>query len=92
MWGDRVEQRIDRIGVGSLHAGIGLKAIPSGVSLIDVVVDSNRLHLFMIIARMRDALAIRATISIIRNYGRTSARIERATEHSERRSARIAVE
>ncbi len=41
---------------------------------------------------MRDALAIGAAVSIIRNCGRTSAHIERATEHRERRSAGISVE
>jgi hypothetical protein len=52
-----------------LHAGIGLKAKPGGVVFIDVVIDSNGLYLLMIIARMRDALAIGAPVSIIRNCG-----------------------
>ncbi len=45
-----VEQRIDRIGIGSLEPGVGLKAEPGGVFLIDVVIDSNRLDLFVIVA------------------------------------------
>src|SRR5580698_9553884 len=64
-----VEQWVDRIGVGSLQPCVRLKAKPCGVFLIDVEIDSNRLDLFMIIARMRDALAIRATVSIVRNCG-----------------------
>src|ERR1700691_3969465 len=41
---------------------------------------------------MRDALAIRATVSIVRNRGGNSTNIERAAKYRERRSARIAVE
>src|SRR5216684_2923746 len=79
--GKSVEQRTDGVCVGSLHAGIGLKAKPGRVFLIDVVIDSNRLYLFMIIARMRSALAIRATVSIIGNGGLTSAHIERTAKY-----------
>ena len=87
-----VEQRIDGIGVGGLESVVRLKAEPGGVFLIDVVIDPNRLDLFVIVARMRDALAIGATVSIIRNGGRTSTNIERTAKYGERRSARIAVE
>ena len=87
-----VEQRVDRIGVGGLEPGIRLKAKPRGVFLIDVVIDASRLYLFVVIARMRDALAIRATVPIIRNSRRTSTNIERAAEYRERSSARIAVQ
>src|SRR3984957_5698306 len=87
-----VEQRVDRIGVGGLEPGIRLKAKPRGVFLIDVVIDASRLYLFVVIARMRDALAIRATVPINRNCGRTPANIERTAEHREGRSVRIAIE
>src|SRR5260370_24917212 len=80
------------MGVGRLHAGVGLKSKPGGVLFIDVVIDSTGLYLFMIIARMRDALAIRATISIIHNGGLTSAHIQRTAKDPERRSAGISVE
>ena len=64
-----VEQRIDGICIGGLESVVRLKAKPGGVFLIDVVIDSNRLDLFMIVARMRNALAIGAAVSIIRNGG-----------------------
>src|SRR5580658_5576597 len=41
---------------------------------------------------MRDALAIRATVPIVRNCWRTSAHIEWTTQHREGRSVRISVE
>src|ERR1700730_3040367 len=59
---DGVEQGIDRISVGSLYAGIGLKSNPGRVFLIDVVIDSSRLDLFVIVTRMRNAQTVRATI------------------------------
>src|SRR5580700_3099628 len=90
--GKSVEQWVDGIGVGSLEPGVRLKAKPSGVFSVNVVIDASCLDLLMIIARMRDALAIRATVSIIRNGGRTSTDIERAAENLERRSVRITVE
>src|SRR3984893_17922500 len=89
---NRVKQRIDGISVSSLNSGIGLKAKPGGVLFIDVVIDSNRLHLFMIVARMRNALAIGATVSIIRDCRWASSRIERAPQYREGCSARISVE
>ena len=87
-----MNEGIDRIGVGSLDTGVGLKAEPGGVFFIDVVIDASRLHLLMIIAGMRDTLAIGASVSIIGDCRRNSTDIERTTEHSERRSVRIAVE
>jgi hypothetical protein len=78
-----VEQWVDWIGVGSLQPCVRLKAKPCGVFLIDVEIDSNRLDLFMIITRMRDALAIRATVSIVRNCGSTSTNIEGTTQRRE---------
>ena len=62
--GDGVEDRIDRIGVGGLKSGVGLKPEPGDVFRIDVVIDAGGLHLFAIVAGMGNALAVRATISI----------------------------
>ena len=61
---DGIEQRIDGICVGGLHARVRLKTKPSRVFLVDVVVDADRLYLFVVIAGMRNALPVRATISI----------------------------
>ncbi len=77
--GKGVKQRVDGIGVGCLKPGVRLKAKPGRVFLADVVINSSRLDLFVIIARMRDALAIRATVPIVRNCWRASAHIERTT-------------
>ena len=63
---DCVEDRIDRVGVSSLEAGVGLKAEPGHIVRVDVVVDAGSLHLLAIVARMRDALAVRASVSIRR--------------------------
>ena len=90
--GERVEQGVDGIGIGRLESVVRLKAEPGGVFLIDVVIDSNRLDLFMIIARMRNALTIGATVSIIRNCGRNSTDIERTAKYRQSRSAGISVE
>ena len=43
---------IDRVGVCGLQAGVGLKAVPGDVLVVDVVVDAGGLHLFVIVARM----------------------------------------
>ena len=88
---DGVEQGVDGIGVGGLDAGIGLKAKPRRVVLVDVVIDARGLDLFMIVAGMRDALAVRAPVTIIGNHGRTAANIEGATEHCQRGSAGVAI-
>ena len=82
---NRIEQRIDRIGVGGLQAGVGLKAKPRGIVLVDVVIDARGLHLLVIVAGMRNALAIGAAVSVIRDGGRAAARVERAAEHGKRR-------
>src|ERR1035441_6280077 len=66
---DGVEQRIDRIGIGGLKSGVGLKPEPGSVLGVDVVVDASRLHLLAVITRMRNALPIRATVSIRRSAG-----------------------
>ena len=62
--GKSIEEWIDRIGVGGLQTGVGLKAEPGGVVLVDVVVDARRLHLLVIIAGVRNALAIGAAIAV----------------------------
>ena len=87
-----VEQGVDGIGIGGLESVVRLKAEPGRVLLIDVVIDANRLHLFVISARMRDALTIGTTVSIIRNCGRNSTDIERTAKYRERRSVGISVE
>src|SRR5271170_1436533 len=87
-----VEQWVDRVGVGRLEPSVRLKPEPRGVFLIEVVVNASRLDLLVIIARMRDALAIRATVSIVRNRRRSAPRNEWAAENRERRSVRIPVE
>src|SRR6202043_1652880 len=89
LWGKRIEQRVDGICISSLESVIRLQAEPRGVLLIDVVIDSNRLHLFMIVARMRNALAIGATVSIIRDSRCDSSHIERTPKYREGYSARI---
>ncbi len=62
--GKSVEQWVDGIGVGGLQAGIRLKAKPGGVVLIDVVIDARGLHLFVVVAGVRHALPVRATVSV----------------------------
>ena len=61
---NRVEQGIDRIGVGGLQAGVGLKTKPGRIVGTDVVVDARRLHLLMVVAGMRDALTVGAAIPV----------------------------
>src|SRR6516225_2505849 len=82
---DRVEERIDRVRIRGLQSGIGLEAVPSRISLVDVVVDASRLHLFVIVAGMGDALAVGAAIAV---RGRTACRatvaIEWTTKNRER--------
>src|ERR1700687_1760811 len=86
-----VEHGVDGIGIGGLESVVRLKAEPGRALLIDVVIDANRLDLFMIRARMRDALTIGATVSIVRNCGRNSTTIERTAKYRERRSVGISV-
>ena len=61
--GKSVEQRVDGISVSSLKSVVRLKAIPGRVLFIDIVIDSNRLNLFVIITRVRDALPVLATVA-----------------------------
>ena len=63
---DGVEQRIDGVGVGSLQSGVGLKAEPRRVIGADVVVDTGGLHLFVIVAGMRNSFTIGATVAVRR--------------------------
>src|SRR5712692_9526368 len=48
--GDRIEQGVDGISIGGLESIVRLKAEPGGIFLIDVVVDSNGLYLFVVVA------------------------------------------
>ncbi len=90
---DGVKDRIDGIGVGSLEPGVGLKAEPRHVVGVDVVVDAGRLHLLAIVARMRNALAVRASVSIRWIAARRGPiAIERAPEYRERRAGGIAIQ
>ena len=79
--GNSVEQRIDRIGVGRLESVIGLKTKPGCIFLIECLVDSGGLYLFMVRAGMGNALPVCTAVSIICNGRRTSANIERTTEY-----------
>src|ERR1035441_7584071 len=81
-----------RVRVGGLKASVGLNPEPGHVFRIDVVVDAGRLHLLTIITRMRDALAVRATVS----SGRIAARsgpiaVEWTAENRQRSARRVAV-
>ena len=60
---------------------------------VDVVIDARRLHLLAIVARMRNALAVRASVSIGRiAAGRGPVAVERASENRERSSGGVAVQ
>src|ERR1039458_2151426 len=84
---NRVEQRIDRIGIGGLKSGVGLKSEPRDVPIVDVVIDPSRLHLLAIVARMRNALTVCATIAIRRIPARRgSTAVQGATRSEEHTS------
>ena len=85
---DGVEQRIDRIGIGGLKASVELKPEPGHVLRIDVVVDARRLHLLAIVTRMRNALAVRATVSGGRIAARSAPIAVEWTAENRQRSAR----
>src|ERR1039458_8449431 len=59
--GDCIEQGVDGVCVGSLYSGIGLETHPSRILLVDVVVEADGLHLFMIVAGVRNALPVSTT-------------------------------
>lgn len=61
---DRIKQRVDGICVGSLYTGVSLKTKPSRIFLIDVEIEADRLYLFVVIAGVRNALAVRTTVSV----------------------------
>ena len=89
---DGVKQRIDGVGIGSLHARIRLKTKPGRVFLIDVVVDACGLDLLMVVAGMRNALPVGATVSIWRIARRGAAvRIERTPQNLRGRAAGISI-
>jgi hypothetical protein len=77
-----VKQGIDRVGVCRLLAGIGLKAKPGRIPLVYVVVDPRGLHLLAIVARMRIALPVGASIAVGRIAGGgVTIAVKRAAEH-----------
>src|SRR5271165_179665 len=76
-----IEQGVDGVGPRGLQAGVGLKAEPGNVLLVEVVVDASGLDLLVVVAGVRDTLAIRATVSVIGNCGRASAYIEGTAEY-----------
>src|SRR5271170_7248996 len=87
-----VEERVDRVCVGSLHTRVGLKTKPCGVVRVDVVVDAGGLHLLMVVAGVRDTLPIGATVAAWGNAGsRGAIRIERASQHRERHPAGVPI-
>src|SRR5271166_238993 len=57
-----IEQRVDGIGVGSLEAVVGLETKPGRIFFIDVVVEADGLHLFVVVAGVRNALPVGATL------------------------------
>ena len=90
--GDGVEQRIDGIGVGRLQARVSLKPEPRRVLLIYVVVDTGRLYLLPVVARVRNTLPVRAAIPV----GRIARRqlpilVEGTAEDRQGGSRRVAV-
>src|SRR5579863_500051 len=56
--GDRVKHRINRIRPCGLEPRVCLKTKPCRIFLVDVIVGANGLHLFMVVAGMRDALPV----------------------------------
>ena len=50
--GKRIEYRVYRVRPGGLQTGVRLKPEPGRISRVDVVVDTDRLHLFMVVAGM----------------------------------------
>src|ERR1700680_142934 len=82
--GKSVEQGDDGIGISGLESVVGLKAEPGSVFLIDVVIDPSGLYLFMVIAGVRNAVPVRATVTIRWTArSRSAVRIERTPEHRE---------
>src|SRR5208282_5636679 len=58
----RIKYRVDRVRPRGLHTGVSLQSKPSRIFLVDVVVDTDRLHLLVVVAGVRDALLVGATI------------------------------
>src|SRR6202142_3603460 len=58
----RIEHRVDGIRVRGLQPGVRLKTKPCRIFLVDVVVEPDGLHLLVVVARVRDALLVRATL------------------------------
>src|ERR1700683_3963276 len=54
----RVEHRVDGVRPRGWQSGVGLKTKPSRVFLVDVVVDADGLHLFVVVAGVRNTLSI----------------------------------
>ena len=59
---NRIEHRVDGIRVRGLQPGVRLKTKPGRIFLVDVVVDADGLHLLVVVAGVRDALPVGATI------------------------------
>ena len=64
--GNRIEERVNGVRVRRLQARVSLKSKPGGIVLIDVVIDSNGLYLFMVVAGVGNASSVGAAISIRR--------------------------
>src|SRR5271170_2179237 len=58
----RIEHRVDGIRVRSLQPGVRLKTKPCRISRVDVVVETDGLDLLVVVAGVRDALPVGATI------------------------------
>src|ERR1039458_4991493 len=59
----RIEHWVDGVGPRSLQPGVRLKTKPGSVVWADVVIDSGRLHLLVVVAGVRNALPVRATVT-----------------------------
>jgi len=93
-WGEIASNNgLNGIGVGIGQSGVGLKSEPGHVPLADVVIHARGLHLFVVVARMRNALAVGATISVGRiSGGNAAVAVQRTPQHRERRSRGALVE
>jgi len=58
----RIEHWVDGIGVRGLQPGVRLKTKPCRIFWVDVVIETDGLYLLVVVAGVRDALPVGATI------------------------------
>ena len=93
----RVEDRIDRIGVRGLQAGVLLEAIPDAVVRVDRVVDLDHDQILAVAVVQRLRALVGATRAIeqvrggLRARQQRAVRIQRTGKNRRRRARRIAV-